>query len=81
MFAYIDAASGVAAGTPAGFNIFDLESGDYCLTFYRHMHGSDIGRLYLSNTQNFQPFYEVTGGTSTLGLCYFRIDDVISKTT
>ena len=73
MFAYIDAASGVAAGTPAGFNIFDLESGDYCLTFYRHMYGSDIGRLFLTVTQNLQPIYEVSGGKSILVSCYILI--------
>ena len=65
-FAYIDAASAVE-GDVAAFEIDGPSSGgDVCMTFYRHMYGDDIGRLYLQKPGESQAFYEVTGGTVVL---------------
>ena len=66
MFAYLDAEPPSNEGDVAAFVIDgppQTSGGDFCMTFYRHMHGSDIGRLFLRRTGEQQLFHEVTGGT------------------
>ena len=66
VFAYLDAEPPSSEGDVAAFVIDGpptTSGGDFCMTFYRHMHGSDIGRLSLRRTGEQQLFHEVTGGT------------------
>ena len=68
VFAYIDAEPPSSEGDVAAFVIDGpptTSGGDFCMTFYRHMRGSDIGRLFLRRTGEQQLFHEVTGGTCT----------------
>ena len=63
MFAYIETA-GIDAGNRAAMELTDLTvDQDYCLEFYYHMHGSDIGALTVG-VNYYEPIFFLQGGRS-----------------